>query len=89
MVYSYKYTLARRANVATFDFSAANLHLFQSDHWLKSEQNVIQLRLETKAWVEPPAAAVPLPNFDTAPGEAAEPQAQRPRVGRGLNSPAR
>ena len=49
---------------------------------------MIQLRLETKAWIEPAAAVVPLPNFDTAPGEVDEPQAQRPRVGRGPNSPA-
>ena len=37
MVYSYKYTLARRAIVATFDLSAENLDLFESDHWLKPE----------------------------------------------------
>ena len=89
MVYSYKYTLARRAIVATFDLSAENLDLFESDHWLKSEQNVIQLRLQTKAWVEPAAAVVPLPNFGTAPGEVDEPRAQRPRVGPGPNTPAR
>ena len=34
--------------VATFDLSAANLDLFETDHWLKSEQNVIHLRLQTK-----------------------------------------
>ena len=88
MVYSYKYTLARRAIIATFDFSAQDLALFESDHWLSSEQNVIQLKLETKAWVEPPVAVVPLPNFDTAPGGADEPRARRPRVGPGPNTPA-
>ena len=89
MVYSYKYTLARRAIIATFDLSAEDLELFETDHWLKNEQNVIQLRLQTKAWLEPPAAVVPLPDFDTAPGNAEEPAAQRPRVGPAPNSPAR
>ena len=45
MCHSYKYTLARRAVVASFDLSASNLHAFQSDHWLKNPLNVIQLHL--------------------------------------------
>ena len=50
MVYSYMYTLCRRAVVATFDLSARNLHLFKTDHWLKDPRNVIQLYLKSPAW---------------------------------------
>ena len=45
MIYSYKYTLARRAVIATFDLSAKNLCAFKADHWLKNPLNVIQLHL--------------------------------------------
>ena len=45
MMYSYKYTLAKRAVVATFDLSAENLWSLQTDHWLSNPQNVIQLHL--------------------------------------------
>ena len=45
MIYSYKYTLARRAVIATFDLSAKNLTAFAKDHWLRNASNVIQLRL--------------------------------------------
>ena len=45
MCHSYKYTLARRAVIATFDLSAANLDALRTDHWLSDSQNVIQLRL--------------------------------------------
>ena len=47
MIYSYKYTLARRAVIATFDLSAKNLTALTSDHWLRNAFNVIQLRLDT------------------------------------------
>ena len=40
MVYSYKYTLARRAIVATFDLSAENLDLFESDLLLFEKKEV-------------------------------------------------
>ena len=50
MVYSYTYTLCRRAVVATFDLSARNLHLFKFDHWLSDSRNVIQLDLTSPAW---------------------------------------
>ena len=43
MVYSYPYTLCRRAVVVTFDLAAANLHLLRTDHWLQNPHNVIQL----------------------------------------------
>ena len=49
MIYSYKYTLARRAVIATFDLSAKNLTALTSDHWLRNALNVIQLRLDTSA----------------------------------------
>ena len=46
MMYSYKYTLARRAVVATLDLSAGNLAALASDHWLRNPKNVIQLHLD-------------------------------------------
>ena len=46
MIYSYKYTLARRAVVATFDLSAKNLSALANDHWLRNAFNVAQLRLD-------------------------------------------
>ena len=45
MMYSYKYTLARRAVVATFDLSATRLDALTDDHWLQNPLNVIQLHL--------------------------------------------
>ena len=56
MVYAYKYTLCRRAVVATFDLSASNLEALSKDHWLKNSLNAVQLRLKDKAFDE---AAVP------------------------------
>ena len=50
MIYSYPFTLCRRAVIATFDLSAHNLHLFRTDHWLKHPENVIVLRLTGPAW---------------------------------------
>ena len=52
MVYSYPFTLARRAVVATMDLTAKNLHLLQTNHWLKDARNVCCLRLEEPAWVQ-------------------------------------
>lgn len=51
MVYSYGFSLFKRAVVATFDLSAQNLALFEEDHWLSNEQNVIVLRLDAPAWI--------------------------------------
>ena len=45
MMYSYKYTLARRAVVATFDLSATRLEALTDDHWLQNPLNVMQLHL--------------------------------------------
>ena len=50
MRFSYGYTLARRAVVATLDLSARNLHLFQTDHWLSNPKNVVQVWLHAEAW---------------------------------------
>ena len=50
MMYSYKFTLARRAVVATFDLSAENLDALGSDHWLSNELNVMQLQLTESAF---------------------------------------
>ena len=40
MIYTYCYTLARRAIVVTMDLSARNLHLLRSDHWLSDPNNI-------------------------------------------------
>ena len=45
MIYSYKYTLARRAVVATLDLSAKNLSALKADHWLQNPLNVVQMHL--------------------------------------------
>ena len=58
MMYAYPYTLCRRAVVATFDLSASNLELLQTDHWLSDSRNVMQLRLSGPAW-ESEAAETP------------------------------
>ena len=50
MIYSYTYTLARRAVVATMDLSAKRLHLLKTDHWLSNPDNVWQLWLDGPAW---------------------------------------
>jgi hypothetical protein len=51
MMYSYPFTLCRRAVVVTFDLSATNLALLQTDHWLSDSRNVLQLRLSEPARV--------------------------------------
>ena len=50
MVYSYPYTLARRAVVATLDLTAKNLHMLYTNHWLRDEKNAICVRLDGPAW---------------------------------------
>ena len=57
MRFSSLYTLCRRAVVVTFDLSAANLHMFDTDHWLANPKNVICLKLTTPAWDIPGAVA--------------------------------
>ena len=39
MMYAYPYTLCRRGVVATFDLSASNLDMFETDHRLSNERN--------------------------------------------------
>ena len=50
MIYAYPFTLCRRAVVATFDLSAANLKLLRTDHWLSDPRNVLQLHLTEPSW---------------------------------------
>ncbi len=51
LMYAYPFTLCHRAVVATMDLSAANLDYFSKHHWLSDKNNVIALRLDTRAWV--------------------------------------
>ena len=78
----YNYSLCRRAVVATFDLSAANLDAFESDHWLSCEQNVRVLRLTEVAYEESAAATPPaLPVVGGAMGESpARPQPWKRRL---------
>ena len=50
MIYSHAFSLSRRAVVATFDLSAANLRMLRTDHWLSDARNVVQLHLSEPAW---------------------------------------
>ena len=53
MRFSYPFTLCRRGVIATLDFSAENLDLLESDHWLADRKNVIhviQLHLTNAAY---------------------------------------
>ena len=59
MMYSYAFTLCRRAVVATLDLSAKNLHLLSTDHWLSDAKNVLTIRLSEPAW-EAPGPSQPL-----------------------------
>ena len=61
MRFSSLYTLCRRAVVVTFDLSASNLHLLDTDHWLANEKNVIQLKLTSPAWETPGTAPATTP----------------------------
>jgi len=47
---------ARRAVIATFDLSAENLSALDNHHWLSDPRNVIKLRLDSPAFVEPTCA---------------------------------
>ena len=39
------------------DLAASNLDMLGADHWLKDAQNIMLLRLESKAWVDAPGGA--------------------------------
>ena len=68
MRFSSVYTLCRRAVVVTFDLSAANLDMLESDHWLSNPNNVILLKLASPAWAT--AAATPAPAAEPQPRDA-------------------
>ena len=59
MMYSYAFTLCRRAVIATMDLSAKNLHLLTTDHWLSDSKNVMVLRLTEAAWESSGPASPP------------------------------
>ena len=65
MVYSYPYTLARRAVVVTLDLTAHNLHMLKTNHWMRDAGNVIVVHLTEPAWKpsdgEAKPATVPIP----------------------------
>lgn len=67
MMYSYPFSLCKRAIVATFDLSAANLALLKTDHWLSDSKNVLQLHLTEPAWEtsSPDASLAPRGPRDT------------------------
>ena len=50
MIYAYPYALCCRGVVVTMDLSASNLDMFDTDHWLSSEQNCLVLRLTRPAF---------------------------------------
>lgn len=50
MMYSYPYTLCKRAVVVTLDLAAKNLRLLKEHHWLSDARNVCTLWLDTPAW---------------------------------------
>ena len=50
MRFSSHYSLHRRAVVATFDLSTANLHMLDTDHWLSNPRSAICLKLHSPAW---------------------------------------
>ena len=52
MVYSYEFTLCRRAVVVTMDKAAKNIPLLDTHHWLKDRHNVLPFRLNESAVVQ-------------------------------------
>ena len=59
MMYSYPFTLCRRAVIVTMDLSAKNLDLLETDHWLSDPKNVQVLKLTAPAWVDGRPDAAP------------------------------
>ena len=68
MVFAVPYTLARRAVVATFDLTAANLHLLKTNHWLTESPNVCVVRISAPAWAagDPSSVITPSPTSTVA-----------------------
>lgn len=83
MIYSYPFTLCKRAVIATFDLAAANLDALAQDHWLSNPLNVITLHLTEKAYAEndesPARPSGSLLPIEGPPG-AAPAKRQRARV---------
>ena len=50
MIYSYEYTLYRRAVVATMEMAARNLAFFAEHHWLSHPDSAMVLRLDRPAF---------------------------------------
>ena len=59
MMYAYKYTLARRAIVATMDLSALNIAKLHANHWLKDQRNIVLLELSGSVFVDVGPRVVP------------------------------
>lgn len=51
MMYSYPFTLSRRAVVITMDLSAKRLPLLKTDHWLSNSKNCMVLHLTEPSWI--------------------------------------
>ena len=66
MMYSYPFTLSRRAVVVTMDLSAKHLPMLKTDHWLSNSNNCMILRLAEPSWVttSSPSVAPSLPPRD-------------------------
>ena len=60
MMYSYGFTLCRRAVVVTMDLSAKNLHMLATDHWLANSTNGVALLLSEPAGESDDAAVTSL-----------------------------
>ncbi|CAE7355578.1 unnamed protein product, partial [Symbiodinium sp. CCMP2456] len=84
-VYAYSFSFCARAVVATFDLSARNLTLLETDHWLSNRENVILLELNEPVYSTAQIGAGPFPVDE---GDAT-PAASRPPKRRWLGSPAR
>ena len=50
----------------TMDFSAKNLHLFRTDHWLSNPMNCLVLRLTAPAWSVPGVASSSFASQETS-----------------------
>ena len=50
MMYSYKFTLARRGVVVTMDLGAKNLFLLEQHHWLSNPENIMWVQLTQPVW---------------------------------------
>ena len=62
MMYSYAFTLCRRAVVATLDLEARNLHMLSADHWLSNPKNVVLVCLSGPVWEADCPATPPQPD---------------------------